>query len=127
MTPNHNFKVLIIDSSKEATESLSKFFDSMGINSLTTNDSMDGLLKIRQDNFDAIILDIEMKVISGLGIIEFLAGEDILKNQNIFITSKDKIPEVKLKYLLRKEGIKGIFKKSIDYDELLTAIFPRFV
>jgi len=88
---------------------------------------MEGLLKIRQNNFDAIILDNDMSVISGLGIIEFLAGEDILKNQNIFIVSKDKIPEVKLQYLLRKEGIKGILKNSIDYDDLLTTIFPRFV
>ena len=87
---------------------------------------MEGLLAIKQNNFDAIILDIDMSVISGLGIVEFLAGEDILKNQNIFIISKDKIPEVKLQYLLRKEGIKGILKKSIDYGELLTTIFPRF-
>lgn len=117
-----SLKILIIDSNKETTKSLSNFFNSKGITSMTTNDAMEGLQNIHQENFDAVILDINMSVISGLGIIEFLAGEDILKNQKIFIVSEDKIPEVKSRYLLRKEGIKGILKKSINPDDLLTAI-----
>lgn len=123
MATNTFLKILIIDSCKEMTETLAKFFDSKGIKSVTTNDSMEGLLNIRQENFDVILLDINMSVISGLGIIEFLAGEDILKNQKIFLVSEEKIPEVKLQYLLRKEGIKGILKKPINPDELFNTVF----
>jgi CheY-like chemotaxis protein len=116
-------KILIIDKSSAFTESLSNFFNSKGIISITTNDAMEGLQNIRQKNFAAILLDIDMSVISDLGIIDFLAGDDILKNQNLFIISENKIPEVKLRYLLRKEGIKGILKKSKTPEEFFSAIF----
>lgn len=119
-------KVLIIDSSKEKSETLSNFLNSKGIESITTNDAMEGLLHIRQENYDAVLLDIDMSVISGLGVIEFLAGEDTLKNQKIFIMSEDDIPEIRLKHLLRKDGIQGILKKSLNYDELLNSISPEF-
>jgi len=87
---------------------------------------MEGLLHIRQENYDAVLLDIDMSVISGLGVIEFLAGEDTLKNQKIFIMSEDDIPEIRLKHLLRKDGIQGILKKSLNYDDLLNSISPEF-
>lgn len=120
------FKVLIIDSSKEKSENFSNFLNSKGIETITTNDAMEGLLHIRQENYDAVLLDIDMSIISGLGIIEFLSGEDTLKNQKIFIMSGDDFPEIRLKYLLRKDGIKGILKKSLNHDEFLDSIFPEF-
>ena len=114
--------MLIIDSSKESTESLSRFFNSKGINPMSTNDAMEGLLNIRKENFDVVLLDIDMPIINGLGIIEFLAREDILKNQNIFIVSKYDIPKVKLQYLLEKDGIQGVLDKTMTNDDLLNSI-----
>ena len=114
--------MLIIDSSKEITESLSRFFNSKGINPTSTNDAMEGLLNIRKENFDVVLLDIDMPIINGLGIIEFLAREDILKNQNIFIVSKYDIPKVKLQYLLEKDGIQGVLNKTMTNDDLLNSI-----
>ena len=123
MIPNpHCLKILIVDPSKESTESLSQFLKVKGIKVVSTNDAMEGLLNIRQENFDFVLMNIDMPVISGLGIIEFLAGEDTLKNQNIFIFSETNIPEVKIKHLLRKDGIKGILKKSKNHDDLLNSI-----
>ena len=74
----------------------------MGFETVVTNDPMEGLKKIRREHFDVILLDINMPVVSGFGIIEMLAGADILKDQNVFIFSGIDIPEIQLKNLLRR-------------------------
>ena len=83
---------------------------------------MEGLEKIRREHFDVILLDINMPVVSGFGVIEILAGADILKDQNIFMFSGATLPEVQLKNLLRRDGINGFLKKPIDLDDLEEAI-----
>lgn len=115
-------KVLVIDDNKETTTMLSKFFNAKGLNTVVTNDPMEGLKHIRKDEFDVILLDIMMPIISGIGIIELLASDDTLKDQNILIFSGASLPNVQVKNLLRKDGVNGFLKKPVDLDELLTAV-----
>jgi len=115
-------RIFIIDDSKETTTMLSKFFAAKGYSAIVTNDPMDGLEKIRREHFDVILLDINMPVVSGFGVIEILAGADILKDQNIFMFSGVTLPEVQLKNLLRRDGVNGFLKKPIDLDDLEDAI-----
>lgn len=115
-------KILVIDDDEQTTTMLSKFFRSKGFKINFTNDPLDGLNMIRAEKFDIILLDINMPVISGIGIIELLAGENTLKNQNILIFSGTQMPEIQLKNWLRKDGIKGFIKKPIKLDELLSII-----
>jgi DNA-binding response OmpR family regulator len=115
-------KIFIIDDDKETTTMLSKFFNFKGFEVLVTNDPMAGVIKIRREHFDVILLDINMPVVSGFGVIELLAGADILKEQNIFIFSGTSLPEIQLKNLLRKDGVNGFLEKPMGPDELLTAI-----
>jgi CheY-like chemotaxis protein len=115
-------KILVIDDSKEVTSTISKFFQNFEFDTIVTNDSMTGLNCIRHENFDLILLDIDMPVISGLGIIELLAREDNLKNQNIFVFPENYITQSQLDNLLKREGIKGFLKKPINSDEILTII-----
>ena len=63
-----------------------------------------------------------MSLINGFSIIELLAGEDTLKNQNIFICSVVQIPEVQLKNWLRRDGIREFVKKPVNLDELFSVI-----
>ena len=115
-------KVLIIDDNKETTTMLSKFFNAKGLNTVVTNDPMEGLQHIRGDKFDVILLDIMMPIISGIGIIELLASDDTLKDQNILIFSGASLPNVQVKNILRKDGVNGFLKKPVDLDELFTAV-----
>ncbi len=115
-------RIFIIDDSKETTTMLSKFFNARGYSLIVTNDPMEGLEKIRREHFDVILLDINMPVVSGFGVIEILAGADILKDQNIFMFSGVTLPEVQLKNLLRRDGVNGFLKKPIDLDDLEDAI-----
>ena len=115
-------KIFVIDDDKGTTTMLSKFFNYKGFEVLVTNDPMAGVIKIRREHFDVILLDINMPVVSGFGVIELLAGADILKEQNIFILSGIPIPEIQLKNLLRRGGVNGFLEKPIEPDEILTAI-----
>ena len=112
-------KILVIDDKKEITEEISEFFKVKDFDIVVTNDSMIGLNFIRHDNFDLILLDIDMPIISGLGIIELLSREDNLKNQNIFVFPENYINQTQLEILLKREGVKGFLKKPINFDELL--------
>ena len=115
-------RIFIIDDDKETTTMLSKFFNFKGFEVLVTNDPMAGVIKIRREHFDVILLDINMPVVSGFGVIELLAGADILKEQNIFVFSGISLPEIQLKNLLRKDGVNGFLEKPMGPDELLAAI-----
>ncbi len=115
-------KIFILDDDKETTTMLSKFFTAKGYSAKVTNDPMEGLEKIRREHFDVILLDINMPVVSGFGIIEMLAGADILKDQNVFIFSGIDIPEIQLKNLLRRDGVNGFLNKPIDLEKLVNAI-----
>jgi len=94
----------------------------MGFEIEVTNDPMEGLKRIRREHFDVILLDINMPVVTGFGVVEMLAGADILKDQNIFVFSGINLPEIQLKNLLRRDGINGFLKKPINLDQLASVI-----
>ena len=119
---SRNTKILVIDDNEQTTTMLSKFFNAKGFQTTITNDPMDGLGLIRKEKFDTILLDVMMPVVSGIGIIELLAGDDILKDQNILIFSGVRIPSIQVKNLLRKDGVNGFLKKPINLEELLAAV-----
>ena len=119
---SRHLKILVIDDNEQTTNMLSKFFKAKGFQVTATNNPMDGLLLIRKEELDVILLDVMMPVISGIGIVELLAGEDTLKNQNIFIFSGADLPAIQLKNLLRRDGVNGFVKKPFVLDELLTTI-----
>lgn len=115
-------KVLVINDDTATTKTLSKLLDHLGFEIIVTNDPVVGLKKIRREHFDVILLDIDVPVVSGFGVIDMLAGADILKNQNIFVFSETKLPELQLKNLLRRDGINGFLKKPIDFEKLVNVI-----
>ena len=119
---SRHYKILVIDDNEQTTTMLSKFFNAKGFQTIITNDPMEGLGLIRKEKFDVILLDVMMPVISGIGIIELLAGDNTLKDQNIFIFSGASLPSIQVKNMLRKDGVNGFLKKPFDLDGLLKAI-----
>ncbi len=115
-------KILLIDDDKQITSMLSKFFNFEGHTTVVTNDPMEGLRRIQQEQYDVILLDIAMPEISEFNIIDTLETNEILKDLNIFIFSANSFSEIHIKNLLRKDGISGCLKKPLRLDELLTVI-----
>ena len=115
-------RILLVDDNKDITTMLSKFLNTKGFEIVVTNDPMEGLRHIQKEKFDVILLDISMPEISGFTIIQLLATDGILKDQNIFIFSAKAFGDNQIKDLLRKDGINGCLKKPMKLDEILTAI-----
>jgi len=115
-------KVLIVDDNQDITGLLSKFLKSKDIENVITNDPKDGLDKIREENYDVILLDISMPDFSGIDVIQTLEKEKILKNQKIVIFSANTFTDKEVNDLLKKEGIHECLKKPIQLSKLLTAI-----
>ncbi len=115
-------KILIVDDDKQTTSMLSKFFDHEGHKTVVTNDPMEGLRRIQEEQYDVVLLDINMPEFNGFNIIQILATNEILKDQNIFLFSGADYLENKIKDFLMRDGVNGFLKKPIDLDELLTVI-----
>lgn len=115
-------RIFIIDDDEQTTNMLSKFLNGQGFETIVTNDPMEGLKKIRREKFDVILLDINMPVVNGYGVIEMLAVGDILKDQNIFMFSGTHLPEIQLKNLLRRDGVNGFLEKPVDLEKLVNVI-----
>jgi len=102
-------KVLIIDDNEDITTMLSKFLKAKGCETVITNDPMEGLSHIQEGQFDVVLLDIRMPVISGYSIINILATDETLKNQNIFMISATTLHNSQINDLLRRDGVNGFF------------------
>ena len=67
-------------------------------------------------------MNVSLHITGEIGVIELLSSDDILKNQNIFIFSREDIPDIQVKNFLRRDGVNGFLKKPIILEELLTVI-----
>jgi DNA-binding response OmpR family regulator len=115
-------KVLIIDDNQETTCLLSRYLTAKGIENTITNDPIDGLKRIKEENYDTVLLDISMPEFSGIGIIHTLEREKRLQDQKIVIFSAISFTDMEIHHLLKKEGVEMCIKKPIKLDHLLTSI-----
>ncbi len=115
-------KVLIVDDNQDITDLLSKFLTSKGFDNVVTNDPLDGLRRIKEGNYDTVLLDISMPEFSGIDIIHKLEQEKILKDQKIVIFSANAFTTREIDQLIKKEGIHSCLKKPIALNKLLATI-----
>ncbi len=115
-------KVLIIDDNQETTCLLSRYLNSKGIDNNVTNDPIDGLKRIKEENYDTVLLDISMPEFSGIDIIHTLERERKLKDQKIVIFSATAFTDSEIHHLLQKEGVQVCLKKPLQLNKLLTVI-----
>jgi len=110
--------ILIIDDNQSISHLLSRFLNLKKIEHTISNSGQNGLNLIRQNKFDAILLDLNMPDFSGYDIIDSLEKEGRLKDENIFIFTASSIEKIVEENML-KRGIISCIKKPIRVDELL--------
>ncbi len=115
-------KVLHIDDNQEITTMLSEFLKVKDIDSEVTNDPRKGLERIKEEQYDAVLLDIHMPGLYGTDIIQTLENEKILKDQKIIILSGEDFTTSQINDLLKKDGIKDLLKKPTPLNDIVTAI-----
>ena len=117
-----SMKILIIDDHPENASMLSNFFNSKGFQTKIAKEPWDGFKYIEDEQFDAILLEMDRQEFNGMQIIKMLATKEILKDQNIFILPSRFGHNNKIKELLERDGINGILKNPIEPEEILKTI-----
>ena len=114
-------RVLIVDDNLDIIKLLTKVFLVKGHEIRTSTNSKEGLELIKNEDWDAILLDIAMPELSGLDIIDDLEKNNLLKKKTIWIFSAASITDNEIKELVER-GVVGIIRKPIKLKELFSTI-----
>ena len=113
-------KILVVDDNEEITEVISFYCNSKkDIDCQVINDGPQGLERIREENFDLILLDIAMPEFSGWDIIQSLKQDRLIESKNLVIFTASS--NQKLLNDIKNSGLK-VFKKPCSLDDLVELI-----
>ena len=101
---------------------LSEFLKEKGIDIEVTNDPRKGLERLKEEQYDAVLLDIHMPGLNGIDLIQTLENENILKDQKIIILSGEDLTTNQIDDLLKKDGITDLLKKPTPLNDIVSAI-----
>jgi two-component system, OmpR family, response regulator len=114
-------KVLLIEDNKDIADMVRLCLESENIVCETTEDGKAGLQLIKEDKFDAILLDLAIPEFSGFDIFRALKKDDLLKSNNVLIFTASSVSEEDIKEML-SSGARGVLKKPLSIDDLVEAI-----
>ena len=110
--------ILIIDDEKEICDSLSMILEYEDYSVDYTTDATQGLKKLEYNNYDALLLDIQMPQITGFEVLNWISENEI--NISTIIISAHGNLENAIK--ATKMGAFDFIEKPLDRDKLLISI-----
>lgn len=110
-------KILIVDDNQSITETLSKMLTLEGHETVVANGVSDGLTMIENDNFDAVLLDLQMPDFSGFDVINSLEKSGRIKLNKIIVMTASAISSLEL-HELKKQGVFVWMRKPVANNEL---------
>ena len=116
--------ILVIDDNKDITDAISLFAESQGHSCLVSNEGKEGCKIAKKENFDLILLDIEMPGFGGFDVLNTLKNDnnfDLKKIVVLTASSLDSLVAEKIELL----GISKLVRKPISLDSL-EDIFTEF-
>jgi DNA-binding response OmpR family regulator len=114
-------KVLLIEDNKDIVDMVRLCLESENIVCDATEDGKAGLQAIKDDKFDAILLDLAIPEFSGFDIFRALKEEDLLKSNNVLIFTASSVTDQEIKEML-SSGAKGVLRKPLSIDDLIEAV-----
>jgi DNA-binding response OmpR family regulator len=114
-------KVLLIEDNRDIADMVRLCLESENIVCKTTEDGKEGLQWIKEDKFDAILLDLAIPEFSGFDIFRVLKDENLLGSRNVLIFTASSVTDEDMKEML-SAGAKGVLRKPLSIDELLEAV-----
>lgn len=115
-------KAFLIDDNEIITTLIVEFLEVNGIECIVENDPRRGLEKIKNEQFDVILLDNHMPKLYGIDVIDSLEKQGILPSLKIVFFSGADFTGSQIDYLLSKKGIKAILKKPTPLKELFSVL-----
>ena len=110
-------KICVIDDNVEILELLKNVLEATGNEVSTADNGKDWLSLILSEKFELTILDITMPDLSGIDIVRYLDGNDILKDTPIMFLTAASISDFELEKWIKK-GVRVCLKKPVEFDEL---------
>jgi DNA-binding response OmpR family regulator len=89
-------KVLLIEDNKDIADMVRLCLESENIVCKTTEDGKEGLQWIKEDKFDAILLDLAIPEFSGFDIFRALKEENLLQSNNVLIFTASSVSDQEL-------------------------------
>ena len=113
-------KILHIDDNETIIEPIQMYLE-LDFDFTPCTDPVKGLELIKSGNYDIVLLDLAMPVLSGYEIVEALSESGEIKNQKIIIFSASNSKDQEIENL-KKKGIHSYLQKTISMDELIDHI-----
>lgn len=114
-------KILIIDDNKSLSVMFEKMLEFGGHHAIAANNGRNGLALIQREKFDVIILDLSMPEFSGYDIVDSLEKDNLMNDKKIIVLTATPISQEQIDQL-KKQGVKDILKKPIQFDILIEAL-----
>ena len=110
--------ILIIDDNRQITLLLSKILINKGHDIISSNKFEEGLEKIRQENFDVVIIDAPMPGYEKLNVINELEKMDVLQSHKVILFTGMEISNLVVMELKTK-GWYSYLKKPVEIEMLI--------
>jgi len=114
-------KVLLIEDNRDIADMVRLCLESENIVCEATGDGKVGLQSIKEDKFDAILLDLAMPEFSGFDIFRALKEEKLLQSNNVLIFTASSVTDHEINEML-SSGARGVLKKPLSIDDLIEAV-----
>jgi len=110
-------KILGIDDNEDLLEVCETVLNSDGHEFTGINNGREGLQAIRDEKFDAVLLDLSMPEFCGTDVFDALVKDGIMNKQKVVIFTAT-TPTKKETDLFLEKGVHSILKKPVDPDAL---------
>ncbi len=114
--------ILGIDDNEDILMLLDTVISSNGHNFTQVGSGKEGVKVIKEQNFDAILLDLAMPEFSGIDVIESLKKSNNLKDQKIIIFTASDATETEIDEVLKNEGVSACIRKPADIDTIIKKV-----
>jgi len=110
-------KILGIDDNEDLLEVCETVLNSDGHEYTGISDAKKGLQAIRDEKFDAVLLDLSMPDFCGMDVFDALVKDGIMNKQKVVIFTATSPTKKETDRFLEK-GVHSILKKPVDPDDL---------
>ncbi len=110
-------KILAIDDNEDLLNLCETVLTSDGHKFTGISNGRDGLKAIRDEKFDAVLLDLSMPDFSGVDVIDALVKEGIMNKQKVAIFTATAPTKKEIDLYLEK-GVHSVLKQPVDADFL---------
>jgi len=110
-------KILGIDDNEDLLQVCETVLNSDGHEYTGIDNGKEGLELIRDEKFDAVLLDLSMPDFSGMDVFDALVKDGIMNKQKVVIFTATSPAKKEIDLFLEK-GVHSILKKPVDPDDL---------